>query len=115
MPSWQRRLVVVCAGVIGFCLLYAACDYAEWPRVAYLPMDRSWSVVSGSGGPLAITYPGTVLWGLGGAVLGAGLVWLATVFTRRELASRWLDLARAWAIAAFLFAGAYFTWKEWPF
>lgn len=107
--------MIVCAGVIGFCLAYAASAYASWPRLAYLPVERSWTVVSGPGGPLASTYLGTVLWGLGGAALAAGLVGLATLVIRRELSRRWLDLARAWAITAFLFAGSYFTWKEWPF
>jgi len=115
MPSWQRKFVVICAGVIGFCLAYATSDYAEWPRLAYLPLDHSWTVISGPASPVASGYLGSVLWGVGGAAVGAGLVWLASRFLRRELSVRAIDLARAWAIAAFLFAGTYFTWKEWPF
>ena len=115
MPPWQRRFVIICAGVIGFCLAYATCDYAELPRLAYLPMDHSWTVVSGSAGPAASGYLGTVLWGVAGAALATGLTAAATHLVRRELSARAIDLARAWAVAAFLFAGSYFTWKEWPF
>ena len=115
MPTWQRRYVVACAAVVGFCLAYAACDYAEWSRLAYLPHERSWTWIAGPPGAAASTYLGTALWGVCGAVVAGGAVWLAARVVRRGLSSRWLDLAGAWAGAAFLFAGAYYTWNLWPF
>lgn len=115
MPTWQRTYLAACAAVIGYCLAYTASDYGRWPRLTYYPYEREWQFVSNPANPIPMQYLGTLLWGLGGALLAAALVWLATLAVRREASARVLHLAGGWALIGFVYAGAYFTWNLWPF
>jgi len=115
MPRWQRIYLAVCGGVIGYVLAYVVSDFARLPRATYFPREHAWHVVERVDSPAPMAYYGMLLWGLGGALVAAALVALATKLARAPLARRWLQLAGAWAITAVVFAGAYFTWNLWPF
>ena len=115
MPPWQRFYLTVCCAVIGFVLAYVLCDYAGWPRLTYFPYEREWRFVAGYPGAIPMAYVGTWLWGLGGAVAGAIAGDLGGRLWRRPLPSRWSQLMGAWALAAFVYGGLYFTWNLWPF
>lgn len=111
-PRWQRAFAIATCGVIGAAIAYTACDWAKWPRLAYLPVRRAFSLHPPSGA-IAMYYPGTVLWGLGGAACGALLAALACAIWRRPWPLRALQLLGAWSIAAVVLAGAYFTSSLW--
>jgi len=115
MATWQRTYAAACAAMIGFAISYTMSDYGHWPRFTYFPYERQWRVVSTVPGPVPMNYLGTVAWGLSGAVVAAGLVWLASCWWRRELSKRALHMLGGWALLAFVYAGAYFTWNLWPF
>jgi hypothetical protein len=115
VPAWQRTYLTACAGIIGFALAYVLCDYAEWPRLTYFPYERTWAFVTRSPSPVPANYVGTILWGMGGALVGSGCAYLLLGLGRRGWPDRWLRLAGGWAVAAFLYAGLYFTWNLWPF
>jgi hypothetical protein len=113
MPRWQRAYLVATCAVITAAFAYAACDWGHWPRLTYLPVtgDFVWHAPTGA---IAMTYLGTVLWGLGGAALGAMIGSLVCAVVRRPLSDRWILLFGAWAITAIVLAGCYFTWSLWP-
>jgi len=115
MPSWQRTYLVVCSGVIGFCLAYVLCDFSGWPRLTYFPYEREWRFVAGPAGDVPMSYIGIILWGAGGAIVGAVLAYVASRLARRPMSDRWLTLWGGWAVAAFVYAGLYYTWNLWPF
>lgn len=115
MPTWQRAYFIACAAVIGWCLAYVLSDFAGWPSLTYFQYERAWRLVEGRPGFLPSNYVGTVLWGVGGAVVAGLLTWLGSRFVRRELPRRHLMLAGAWALTAFAMGGLYFTWNLWPF
>ncbi|HEY1557561.1 MAG TPA: hypothetical protein VGF94_22165 [Kofleriaceae bacterium] len=113
MPRWQRAYVIAMAAVIAAALAYALSDWAQWPRLTYLPV-RGELVVRSHVTGVSITYFGTIAWGLGGAALGALVAAGACALAKRPLAERVLRLLGAWAITAILLAGCYFTWTLWP-
>lgn len=115
MPGWQRIYLAVCSGLIGFAIGYVLCDFGAWPRLTYFPYERSWRFVAGYPGEIPMAYVGTLLWGLGGGVSGGLAGYAAARLARRALPDRWLVLAGAWALAAFAYAGLYYTWNLWPF
>jgi len=114
VPRWQQRFLAACGGIVGYCLAYVLCDFGKWPRLAYSPLDHAWRMTS-SPAPLEMSYLGMVLWGLGGALVGAGIVSVAARLVGRELSASVDRLAGAWALTAVGFAGLYFTWALWPF
>jgi hypothetical protein len=113
MPRWQRAYVIATCALIAGAFAYAACDWGHWPRLTYLPVvgQLVWRVPPGA---IAITYYGTVLWGLGGAAVGALIGVGVCTAVRRPLSDRWVLLFGAWAISAILLAGSYYTWSLWP-
>ncbi len=115
MPGWQRRYLVVCSGIIGFALAYVLCDYGGWPRLVYFPYEGEFRLVSGPPGAIPMAYVGTVLWGIGGALVGAGTAYLGCILFRRSVSEPALRLTGAWALAAFAYGGLYYTWNLWPF
>lgn len=115
MPNWQRTYLIACCAVIGYTLAYALSVYGEWPKLTYFPYERSWEMVTTPPGPVPSNYVGIVLWGVGGATVGAAGAWLFSRLYRRELAPRWLHLFGGWALTGFVLAGAFFTWNLWPF
>ena len=112
MPRWQRAFVIAACALIGGALAYALCDWARWPKLAYLPLRGHFTLHAGDA--IAITYPGMLAWGAGGAACGALLGAAACAIVRRPLPDRVLRLLGAWAITAILLAGLYFTWTLWP-
>jgi hypothetical protein len=113
MPRWQRVYLTACAGVIGHCLGYTLADYAHLPRVFHVQLERRFVVAEHlSGAPSG--YVGLWLWALAAGVAAAGTTWLATRVARRPMGTQGLGLAMAWALTAFVGAGAYFTWHNWP-
>lgn len=115
MPGWQRVYLCVCCAVIGFALAYVLCDYSAWPRLTYFPYERRWDWTAGYPGDIPMAYVGTLLWGLGGAVVGAGVCGAVCALMRGPVSDRWLRLHGAWALASFAYGGMYFTWNLWPF
>ena len=115
MLGWQRDHVTICSAIIGFALAYVLCDYAGWPRLTYFPYEREWRFVSGYPGEIPMAYVGNFLWGCGGAISGALLGRVACRLWRRPLPPTVAHLTGAWALAAFVYGGLYFTWNLWPF
>ncbi|WP_428266959.1 hypothetical protein [Haliangium sp.] len=115
MPSWQRIYLSACSAVIGFCLLYVICDYAAWPRLTYFQYEHTWQFVVRAPSRVPSNYVGMLLWGAsGGLVAGLG-GYLLLGLSPRAWPDRWLRLAGGWALAAFAYAGLYYTWNLWPF
>ncbi len=112
-PRWQRAFVIAACAAIGGGFAYAACDWGQWPRLAYLPVVGRFSfhVPPGS---VAMLYPGIILWGLGGTATGALAGAALAVAWRKPWPDRALQLFGGWAIAAVVLAGCYYTWNLWP-
>jgi hypothetical protein len=115
VPRWQRGYLCATCAAIGFAMAYTLCDFGQWTRLWYLPYDDSWVFAPMIVGKVSMGYIGMFLWGVGGAIVGAGagagfaLVW------KRELPRVAIGLLAAWTITAFLLSGFYFTWNLWPF
>lgn len=113
MPRWQRAYLIATCAIIGGAFAYAACDWAQWPRLTYLPIREAFTMKAPPT-VVSMAYIGIVAWGLGGAAVGAvvGFVLCATI--RKPLPERALQLFGAWAITGILLAGCYYTWNLWP-
>lgn len=109
MPRWQRVFVIAAFGLIGAAFAYAACDWGQWPRLAYLPVDGALTMKTPPGA-ISMMYLGIIAWGIGGALTGALAGVLACAVWTKPLPDRVLQLAGAWAITAILLAGSYYTW-----
>jgi hypothetical protein len=112
-PRWQRAFVIATCAVIGGAFAYAACGWGQWPCVAYIPLERTFTLHPPQGA-IAMLYPGIVLWGVGGAAVGAAIGAGLCAAWRRPWPDRALQLLGAWAIAAIVIAGVYYTWTAWP-
>jgi hypothetical protein len=112
-PRWQIVYAAATCGVIGWCVAYLLCDALAWPRLTYFPYEGAWALTSGRAQPATMTYVGTVLWGVGGGALGAGAG--AVLARLRAPSTRGIQLLGAWALTAFVVAGAYYLWNLWPF
>jgi hypothetical protein len=115
MPRWQRAYVVGTCAVIGFALAYTLSDFGGWPKLFYLPYDGEWVVARGIPDRIAIVYVGLIAWGVGGALIGAGIGGAATMAWKKPLPQVAIGLLGAWALTAFALAGAYYTWNLYPF
>lgn len=115
MPRWQRIHVAACSGLIGFCLGYVLCHFGGWPRLTYYPYEHEWRLIAGPSGAIPMAYVGTIVWGLCGAIVASALAYVLVRLRRRPMSERWLRLFGAWALAAFAYAGLYYTWNLWPF
>ncbi len=113
MPRWQRAYVIATCAIIAAVFAYAACDWARWPRLTYLPVTGEWTL-SAPAGAVAVTYLGVVLWGLGGLCVGAIIGAAICRIWNKPLGDRMISLLGAWAITAVLLVGAYYTWSMWP-
>lgn len=112
MSRAHRAYLIAMCALIGAAFGYAACNWGGWPRLTYLPLTGE--VALSSTQPLAITYIGNVLWGLGGFVVGGGVGAVLCQVLPRRWHARALLLFGAWAITAIVLAGMYFTWSLWP-
>lgn len=115
MPAWQRVYAIAIAAVTAGALTYALCDWGHWTRLHYGPYDGDWSWRGGPTASIPINYFGTILWGLGGALVGAVVGFGATALWRRPLPRAAQQVGTAWAITAALLAGTYYLWHLWPF
>lgn len=113
MPRWQRAYVLATCALIAGAFAYAACDWGQWPRLAYLPLQGTFTMHAPPG-VLAISYIGAVAWAAGGAACGLVVGALLCATAKRPWSDRWLRLFGAWAITAILLAGLYETWNLWP-
>jgi hypothetical protein len=109
--TWQRGTAAACAGTIAFCLAYVAVDYLKLPRLVYEPVTRELSMGLPEG-PVAMAYVGLWLWASLAGFAVAGVTWLA--LGARKVGDGALALLTAWAATAFVVAGAYHAWHNWP-
>ena len=115
MPPGQRAFLAACAGVIGYAIAYVLSDFGPLVRLTYFPEEHQWQLIERPPTPVPMAYYGMPLWGLGGAVVGAALVYGASRVVDRPVPDRWLQLAAGWALSAVVLACAYFLWNLWPF
>ena len=115
MPRWQRAYLCATCAIIGFALAYTLSDYGGWARLHYLPYEDGWQLTPIVVGKLGMNYLGTFLWGIGGAIVGAGAGAGFALAWNRPLPKPAFGLFVAWAMTAFLLGGFYFTWNIWPF
>ena len=99
--------------VIGGAFAYAACDWGQWPRLAYLPLVGH-AHAARAARCARDELLGIVAWGVGGAACGAVVGALLCAIAKKPWPDRVLRLFGAWAITAILLAGAYLTWNLWP-
>ncbi|MBA3540805.1 MAG: hypothetical protein H0T79_14430 [Deltaproteobacteria bacterium] len=111
MPRWQRAYAIATCAIIGAAFAYAACDWGHWPTLQYFPLQER-AAFAGDG--IAITYYGTVLWGIGGAACGAIVGAVLCAIGRRPWSPRTVQLFGAWSITAILLCGTYYMWNLWP-
>jgi hypothetical protein len=114
-PRWQRVYAIAVCAAIGGALTYALCDWAQATRLLFHPYDGTWSWRDGPTASIPINYYGTILWGLGGAAVGALIAAAATAWWRRPIPRAVQRLGAAWALTAVILSGAYFHWNLWPF
>jgi hypothetical protein len=112
MPRDQRAYVIAMCAIIGGAFAYAACEWGMWRRLTYLPLRGELTLDPSPA--IGIVYLGIVAWGLGGLVCGALVGALLCRLVPRPWPARALHLFGAWALAAILLAGSYFTWALWP-
>jgi hypothetical protein len=106
--------VAVCAGVVAFCLMYVAVDYARLPHLFYYQLERVWRFETRATGSLPSGYVGLWTWAIGAGVVVGGAAAGITRRSRRPLGERGLTLALAWAATAFVLAAAYYGWNNRP-
>jgi hypothetical protein len=112
MPRQQRAYVIAMCAIIGGAFAYAACEWGQWPRLGYEPLQERWTFERSHA--IRMLYIGIVLWGIGGLVCGALVGAGLTKIFPRTWSDLVLRLFGAWAITAILLAGSYFTWSLWP-
>ena len=112
MPREQRAYVIAMCAIIGGAFAYAACEWGDWPRLLYLPLQGDFTLERSPA--ITIFYLGVVLWGIGGFVCGALVGAVLSKIFPRPWPDHVLRLFGAWAITAILLAGSYFTWSLWP-
>ena len=113
MPRWQRAYILATCALIGGAFAYAACDWGQWPRLTVRPLTGQISMHAPPGA-IAITYGGTVAWGLGGAASGALVGALLCAVFKKPWPARALHLFGAWSLTGLVLAGSYYTWNLWP-
>lgn len=112
--TWQRGLVAACAGVIGYCLTYVAVDYLKVPRLWHYQLERVYRVEELGKGPMPAGYVGLWTWAIVGGLVAAALGYGLVRLRKRPISEAGMMLALAWAMTAFVIAGGYFTWHNWP-
>lgn len=114
-PRWQNAYVIVAIAIIGGTLAYALCDWGGWTRLQHDPYTGDWWWDDGPTHKVAINYYGTILWGLGGAAVGALVASVALRVYRRTLPSPAITVLGAWALTGVAFGALYYAWTLWPF
>jgi hypothetical protein len=113
MPRWQRVYLIATCALIAGAFAYAASDWGMWPHLTYLPLTGGFTLHPPPGA-LAMTYIGSIAWGVGGAAVGAIVGAALCAIRNRPWPDRVLRLFGAWAITAILLAGLFETWNLWP-
>jgi hypothetical protein len=108
-----RAYFVGCGALLGFVLAYVLPIYARLPKATYDPLLRRWAWAV-SLGPIPMGYVGQCLWGLIGALVGAGVANVAIAGQRNEPSETVYGLFAAWVLTAIAIVGGYFTWNNWP-
>ncbi len=114
VPSWQARYLSACAALITGVVAACAADFGRWPRLIYVPYERTWMVGRESPGGIAMMYPGITLWAIAAALVGAVAVSAGLRLRHRPIATATLRLVGAWALTAGVLGAAYFAWMIWP-
>ena len=109
MPRYQRAFVIVVCALIGASFAYAACDWGQWPRAAYLPLTGELTFHPAMGSVMML-YVGIIAWGVGGAACGVLVGTAVCAVRKKPVPEQLLQVAGAWAIAAIVLAGGYYTW-----
>jgi len=102
-----------CAALIGFALFYTLPIYARLPRTFYDPVTRHWFFAANST-PIPMGYVGQIVWGIAGALIGAGAAMALTSRRTAPPSDRAFVLGAAWALTAIAIVIGYFTWNNWP-
>jgi hypothetical protein len=112
MSRGHRAYVIAMCAIIGGAFAYAACDWGRWPHLIYLPLFGE--LVLQPTTAVSIHYFGFILWGTGGACVGAITGAALCRIVPRPWPVRIYQLLGAWAVTALLLSGGYFTWSLWP-
>ena len=113
--AWQRVYVIATAAIIAGALTYWLCDWGGWTRLQHDPYSGAWWWQDGPTQKVAINYYGTLLWGIGGSLVGGAIAFVATRVYRRPFPPSLIIVMNAWALTAFVFGGLYYVWNLWPF
>lgn len=123
-PAWvlgwvvareQVAYVAACVAVIFGSLCYMLCDFAGWPLLVYEPYERIWMVAAEPPSVASMLFPGMLLWGLCGALLGAASSLVILSKRTKPLPQSAITLLGAWAASSTAFTAMYFLWGLWPF
>jgi len=115
MTKHEFTFVCGCMALLGASLFYMLCDFGSWPLLAYLPYEHRWQIAKEAPSPSAILYPGMLLWGFAGGLLGGGSSALFLHLRRPSLSHATLILMSAWAWSTLVWTAMYFLWGLWPF
>ncbi len=109
----SRVYAGACAALVGFALSYALPIYAHLPHTYYDPVARRWTWAANMT-PIPMGYLGQIIWGVGGALVAAGVAMAIVARRKTPLSERAFVLGAAWALSALLIVAGYFTWNNWP-
>ena len=113
MSRAARAYFAGCVALIGFALFYALPVYARLPRIFYDPVAHRWAMAV-TLGPIPMGYVGQCAWGVGGALLTAGLAHVVLSRRTAEPSAQTYGLFAAWTLTAIAIVLGYFTWNNWP-
>lgn len=108
-----RAYLGACGGLIGFALFYALPIYAHLPHNYYDPVAHRWFFAANAT-PIPMGYVGQIVWGIGGALIGAGATMMVIARKKQPLGDRAFALGAAWTLTALAVVLGYFTWNNWP-
>jgi hypothetical protein len=112
-PPNGRVFYAACAGLIGYALFYTLPIYARLPRTFYDPVTRRWFFAANST-PIPMGYVGQIVWGVAGALIGAGLAMALSSRKASPPSERAFVLGTGWTLTVIAIVIGYFTWNNWP-
>lgn len=115
MAREQVAYAAACVAVIFGSLCYMLSDFAGWPLLIYEPYERAWLVAAKPPSVASMLFPGMLLWGLCGALVGAASSLIIVSRREKPLSNSAVTLLGAWAASSVAFTGMYFLWGLWPF
>jgi hypothetical protein len=105
-----RRYFAACGAIIGWSAGIVLPGYGRWPKLFYDPAAHRWFFAR-TAGALPLSYYGLLLWGILGALLGAGA---GRLLGKRRSDARSIGLCAAWTLTAVIGTLAYYTFELWP-